>query len=367
MADQEHLALLLASVSEWNYRRTQGEFLQPDLSFAALDDKWLRDAYLYSTNLTHATLVNADLYRCNLNGSDLRGANLTNAYLGDAFLKGACFDGANLTGATLSGADMRGASLSGAILVGVNLSGARLAGANLSGANLSDSRLENAVLVNANVDQATFTRCLVYGVAAWNLQGTPSDQSDLRLSSDGDASVVVDDLEIAQFVNLLTNHENLRKVIHSMTQRGVLLLGRFGGGGLEVLRAVADELRKLKYLPLIFDFSRPSDRNYTETVKTLAGLSRFVIVDLSGPSVPQELYATVPHFKIPFIPILEESRRPYAMFPDLLEYDWVLKPIVVFTTIAELRSQLRSRVVAPAEARLERRRALLDELFASPS
>ena len=35
-------------------------------------------------------------------------------------------------------------------------------------------------------------------------------------------------------------------------------------------------------------------------MKTLVGLSRFVIVDLSGPSVPQELYATVPHFKVPF-------------------------------------------------------------------
>jgi hypothetical protein len=64
----------------------------------------------------------------------------------------------------------------------------------------------------------------------------------------------------------------------------------------------------------------PTDRNYTETVKTLAGLARFVIVDLSGPSVPQELYATVPHFKIPFVPILEEARKPYAMAVDILEY-----------------------------------------------
>src|SRR5215472_6384498 len=82
---------------------------------------------------------------------------------------------------------------------------------------------------------------------------------------------------------------------------------------------------RAKYLPIIFDFDRPRDRNYTETVKTLVGLSRFVIVDMSGPSVPQELYATVPHFKIPFIPIIEEGRPVYAMFADLLEYPWVLR------------------------------------------
>ena len=43
-------------------------------------------------------------------------------------------------------------------------------------------------------------------------------------------------------------------------------------------------LRQSGYLPMIFEFERPEDRNYTETVRTLAGLARFVVVDLSGPS-----------------------------------------------------------------------------------
>src|ERR1700676_5364582 len=71
-------------------------------------------------------------------------------------------------------------------------------------------------------------------------------------------------------------------------------------------------------IPIIFDFERPQDRNFTKTVKTLVGLSRFIIADLSGPSVPQELYATVPHFKIPFVPIIETGRKPFAMAVDLL-------------------------------------------------
>ena len=40
---------------------------------------------------------------------------------------------------------------------------------------------------------------------------------------------------------------------------------------------------------------RPAGRNYTETIMTLAGLSRFVVADLSGSSVPHELHASFTH------------------------------------------------------------------------
>jgi hypothetical protein len=143
----------------------------------------------------------------------------------------------------------------------------------------------------------------------------------------------------------------------------VLLLGRFGGGGLEVLQAVAARLREAKYLPIIFDFERPQDRDYTETVKTLAGLARFIIVDLSGPSVPQELSHTVPFLDIPFIPILEKGRNTYAMFVDLLKYPWVLRPPVEFTDVADLLARVPAEIIAPAEERHRARQQLLDELF----
>src|SRR5205085_4584252 len=133
-------------------------------------------------------------------------------------------------------------------------------------------------------------------------------------------------LEVAQFIYLLLNHKKLRDVFNTVTKRGVLILGRFGGGGLEVLQAIAVKLRKENYLPIIFDFEHPQDRDYTETVMTLVGLSRFVIVDLSGPSVPQELSHTVPFFDIPFVPILEKGKHSYSMFRDLYKYDWVLRP-----------------------------------------
>lgn len=79
--------------------------------------------------------------------------------------------------------------------------------------------------------------------------------------------------------------------------------------------------------------------------------------------MPQELYATVPHFKIPFVPIIEAGRKPYAMAVDILEYPWVVRPAVTFATTEELLEQLPTRVIAPAEEKHQARQKLLDELF----
>ncbi len=203
----------------------------------------------------------------------------------------------------------------------------------------------------------------MFGVSAWRVDLDGAIQTNLRISDEGEPSVTVDDLQVAQFVYLLLNYQNLRNVLDSVTRRGVLILGRFGGGGVEVLRSLGEGLRQAGYLPMIFEFSRPRDRTYTETVRTLAGLARFVVVDLSGPSVPQELYATVPHLKIPFVPILEKGRRPYSMFADLLEYEWVLQPIVEFESTADLLRVLPHQIVTPAEKRVETRQAKLREIF----
>jgi hypothetical protein len=88
-----------------------------------------------------------------------------------------------------------------------------------------------------------------------------------------------------------------------------------------------------------------------------------VIADLSGPSVPQELYATVPHVKIPFVPIIETGRKPFSMVIDLLEYPWVVRPPVTFASTEELLSLIPSRIIAPAEEKHQERQRLLDELF----
>jgi hypothetical protein len=79
--------------------------------------------------------------------------------------------------------------------------------------------------------------------------------------------------------------------------------------------------------------------------------------------VPHELYAIVPHLKIPFVPILEKGRQPYSMFVDLLEYEWMLNPILEFDSTSALVQDLQAKIVSRAEKRIETRQAKLKELF----
>ena len=147
-----------------------------------------------------------------------------------------------------------------------------------------------------------------------------------------------------------------------------------------VLSSISDEphFELIERLPCLSTVAPDADATTAAAVDTLKlsdpsppvphpstalGLSRFIIVDLSGPSVPQELYSTVPHFKIPFVPILEKGNRKYEMFSDILEYDWVMKPIIEFDTTESLIDSIPSKIVMPAEKRLEKRQRLLLELL----
>lgn len=349
MPNPEHFAQLKQGVDSWNAWR-RGNSKRPDLSGADLRNIDLRNAKLYEANLDQADLRGADLSGADLSGASPGHANLSEANLSRADLRWASLSGADLSRADLSGAD---------------LSEANLNGANLNGANLSRADLSRATLIRADLTGANLTQCTIYGTSAWDVRLEGAKQNNLIITPYGESPITVDDLEVAQFIYLLLNHKKLRNVLNAVTERGVLLLGRFGGGGLEVLQAIATRLRTEKYLPIIFDFDRPFDRNYTETVKTLAGLSRFIIADLSGPSVPQELYATVPHFKIPFVPILEAGRKQFSMALDILEYPWVVRPPVIFTSTDELVSLVPSRIIAPAEEMHQARQQLLNELFPS--
>jgi uncharacterized protein YjbI with pentapeptide repeats len=334
-----------------------------NLTRANLSEADLMEAELAKANLSEVQLINACLIRASLRGANLSGADLRGAGLGEANFSETDLRGANLSGAVLFKTDLTGAKLIGANLREANLSAADLKGADFSRADLSGANLEQAAMVRTDVTNTKLDSCHVYGISVWDLKGTPKSQRNLVITPSHVPFISVDDLEVAQFIYLLLNHEKLRNVINTVTQRGVLILGRFSEGGLEVLQAIAQKLREEKYLPIIFDFDRPENGDYTETVKTLVGLSRFVIVDLSGPSVPQELYATVPHFDIPFVPIVEAARRPYSMSVDFFKYPWFLQPIIEFGSKEELIQLMPSKIILPAEERHKERQSLPDKVF----
>jgi pentapeptide repeat protein len=341
MANDEHVTMLKKGADAWNAWRDENPDIRADLSGANLRRANLSKANLVGANLYGATLDEADLH-----GADLTGANLTRAYLREANLRGKELSGANLHRAYLIGANLFGAYLTGA-----NLNRTHLTSTDLSGTKLSGANLEEATLVDTNLTDADITGCRIHGVSAWRLTLKGTKQQNLVITRLDEPTVTVDDIEVAQFVYLLVNNKKIRDVIDTIGKKGVLLLGRFTEGRITILERLREKLRDLGFVPMVFNFDKPETKDFTETVRLLAGLSKFVIVDITNPrSAPLELQATVPDYMIPFAPILQEGEEPFAMFVDLQnKYDWVLQPVIEYSSIDRLIEVLKDEIVTPAE------------------
>jgi hypothetical protein len=295
MANEEQLKLLRAGIEKWNDWRRANPEIRPDLS-----------------------------------GADLRGMDLHEAYLRQVdFYK-----------ADLRGVDFQGADLGEALLSHVRL----------DNAHLYSAKLYKAVLVESSLTGTDLRGAHIYGASVWNVQlDNQSRQEGLVITRSKETTITVDGLEIAQFMYLLLNNPNIRKVIDTLTSKTVLILGRFASERKRVLDALRNQLREFDLLSIVFDFDRPIDRNLSETIKTLVGISYFVIADITNPkSSPLELQATVPDYQIPFVPIIQEGESPFAMMVDLQQkYNWVL-PTKSYDSIETLMAALKPGIIDPA-------------------
>jgi uncharacterized protein YjbI with pentapeptide repeats len=359
VANEEHLKLLQQGVDVWNAWREKekGPFV-PDLTYANLTGANLTGPNLFGANLSGANFAGAILGGANLKYADLTSANFAGASLREVALVHANLLWANLTETDLSGADLNVTTLAKADLTGANLTGADLTGANLFRANLTRAKLVGAnlawaQLTKANLVDAVITGCRIYGISAWDVKVSEGTTQQSLIITWDQPDVTVDNLEVAQFIHLLLHNEKLRDVIDTVGKKGVLLLGRFTDGRIAVLERLREELRKRGYLPIVFNFNKPETKDFTETVRLLAGLSKFVIADITNPkSAPLELQATVPEIMVPFRPIIEEGEKPFAMLQDLWikHRDWVFEPIY-YSSVDALIASLDEKIIRPAEQR----------------
>ncbi len=372
MANQEHLDILKQGVEVWNQWRKEYPDIQPNLVGADLSGADLRKADLSEANFTKADLSGADLcdvrfHNDTISGGFLTGTDFCEANLSGANLAGTDLTHVNLLGTNLSDANLNNArfskeiisnaTLAGASLRDVDLSGADLSGKNLTGADLSGADLTGVTLVRTSFAKATLTNCRIYGIAAWDVRLEGAIQNNLVITPEEEPTITVDNLKIAQFIYLLLNNAEIREVIDTIGQKGVLILGRFTPERKAVLDALREKLRSLNFLPIVFDFERPTAHDFTETIMTLAGLSCFIIADITNPkSSPLELQATVPNYMTPFAPIIQEGEQPFAMFTDLQNRyrDWVLDTLL-YDTPSNLINLLERAIVKPA---LERQAVL---------
>lgn len=161
----------------------------------------------------------------------------------------------------------------------------------------------------------------------------------------------MDDIEVAQFVYLLLHNEKLRGIIDTITSKVVLILGRFSEDRKPVLDAVREELRRMGFVPVLFDSDKPTSKDVTGTVETLARMARFIVADLTDPSsIPHELATIVPFLRTtPVLPLRLAGSGGYSMFDDLQHaYRWVLGTHE-YTDAQSLVASL-PEVIAPADS-----------------
>ncbi len=336
MANQEHLAILKQGVETWNQWRKEHPHIRPDFGRANLNGANLKRADLDRTKLSRANFHKADLYKV-----DFKGALLTEA---------------NLNGAKLHRADFYRANLSGATQIGATLIAADLSGANLSKANLSGAKLHRALLVRTNLAGATLTNCAVYGIAAWDVQLEGATQLGLIVTLPSDPTITVDNLKIAQFIYLLLNNREIRQTIDTITSQVVLLLGRFPPERKEVIDALSNELRRQKYSPVVFNFEGAETKDFIATVRTLANMARFVLLDLTDVDETMGEIADeiVPRCVVPIRPLLLQSshRQGYELFRELqYKHRWVVAPYR-YKDVPDLQSSFQEKILQPIHEKL---------------
>jgi Pentapeptide repeats (8 copies) len=325
VADEEQLKIIRQGVVAWNGWREKNPELRPNLS------------------------------RADLSGLDLSGANLSRARLRQANLSWVCLCSADLSRADLCKANLSEANLSQTNLNGANLSQANLSRANLRGAELNGVDLVAAQLIQTNLFNATLTGSRVYGVSVWDIKvNDQTNQQNLLITPDGEAAITVDNIKVAQFIYLLLNNREIRDVIDTITSKAVLILGRFSPERKIILDRLREELRTRRYVPIMFDFEKPKSRDTIETIRTLAGMAKFIIADLTeAKAVVQELQAIVPNLPsvvVRFI-IMKAEREP-GMFDHIRQFPWVIDGAFEYENADEVINSIPSGIIDPVEKRL---------------
>ena len=358
MANIRHVSMLQKDVKEWNDWRESNPDIRPDLDEADLEDACLSGANLSGANLNGANLDSADLQQAVINNAQMIGASFEEADLCESTMNytdasSTIFINADLTKANLKGSWFCEADMSHAILTDAKMPWTDLMKTNLSEAILWKADLSNASLVGTNLNNADLTDSRVYGCSVWDVKVDGTLQQGLIITPKDKQKVTIDNLKVAQFIYLMLDNPEIRGIIDTITTKTVLILGRFTKKRIEVLNAIADKIRNLNLVPIIFDFQKSQDQDIIETIITLAGMSKFVIADVTDARVvADELRSFAPDFAIPVIPLFQPSKNepePYASLYTLYKkYEWVFEPIT-YNNKKDLINNFEKQVIKPAE------------------
>lgn len=400
MPDKKHFDIINQGIEFWNQWRKNNLHIKPDLIDSVLSSKFLSgvnfnetnlvranlkganlskakliaanlfDANLSNTNLIKANLNDANLVRVDLSGAelfeaDLAGANLSGADISEANLSGADLSEANISGADLFRTNLHGANLYMANLIetnlsetnlsGVNLSRADLREANLTGADLRGANISQSVLNEAILDKATLINCRISGISTWNTQMNDMKNSGLIITNNDEIPIIVDDIQIAQFIYLFLNYENIRNTINILSSKIVLVIGHFPAERKDILNAIREKLHNYDYQPVFINISKTDNQNFLKSFFQLVKIAQFIIADFWDANILlEELPQILSTISVPIKPIqIEFSGKEYTKLSEIRKHSKLLLNIYMYKDINELMTCFKEKIIDPAEAARE--------------
>jgi uncharacterized protein YjbI with pentapeptide repeats len=310
MTDTLFLDRLKDGTEAWNGWRAGNHDIEVDLSGVDLTRADLRRVNLVNANLTGACLKSARLIGADLAGAVLKGADLRQAKLAEARLDDVCavranFSEADLHWTRLTGANLSQASFYGADLTGSDLTRAQLYRADLRWANMRETviveanmtdadmyhadlhaaRLRDVDLTQARLDLVTLadgemTRCHVYGVSAWDVKLEGTVQAELIITQPGEPIIAIDDLDAAQFINLLMHSSVLRERVGDVSARLVLILAARVPGWEDRMRDLTRACRSAGWISVHYDIGAAESYQIRTMLQTVMRFCGAVVVDL---------------------------------------------------------------------------------------
>lgn len=334
-----------------------------------------RYTHVNNTSMRSSSFNNGDFYRCEIrksnisqstfSGSDMTGStwsvvdgrqsvfikcnfasaemhrfhgfqsNFKSSHWTNSILKTSDFRRANFEDCKMDGSTVRGCSFGSATMPFMKWINFSVADCDLRRAEISDSTFENGKIKD----------CRIYGLAAWGVKFSQVEQSDLDISSKRDISIKCISVEYGIVISHFLHNESIKKYFETLSDKVVLILGRFTPSRKVFLEIIRYELKNAGYVPVLFDFDKPDTKDLTETVLALALSSRAICADLSDPRcIPHELAVIAPNVTAIIHTLIETGHEPYAMFEDLLGRYRVIRRPLIYGDAEQLRGHCTAMI-----------------------
>lgn len=327
MTDESHVEILKKGVMEWNTWREDHPKVKPNLRNINFYQEFSKsfydlpsfDGYNFSNTDFHmSSFRNAIFTNCRFDGSAIGGSDLVDGY----------FSSCSFDNVIMRVTGIGNATFKDCVFINSDLSYCSARETSFKGSKFINTALEHMSFVSTDFSNTQIENCFVYGISSWDLKLDNSHQKNLVITQMDQPTITVDNIELAQFIYLIINNKRLRDVIDTITSKVVLILGNFSPERKKILDTLKDEIRNYNYVPVLLDFKKPSSRNLTETIFTLAHMSKFIIADISDPrSIGHELSAIIPRLQsVNFYPLIVEGETEYSKLEEFSSLHW-MKPV----------------------------------------